>query len=210
VIAAAAVDAGWSAEQAGGMDLITLHRRTVEEFVRRVEAVADDQWKAPTPDSEWDVRTLVNHVVGEERWTAPLLRGMTMAEVGSALDGDLLGDDPRLAAREAAAEATAAVDEHMPGGGIVHLSYGEEDMAEYVRQLSADHLIHGWDLAAATGGDTTMDPELVAEIADWFAGREEMYRAGGAVGPRVEGAAGDPHAQLLAGFGRDAGWRPPG
>lgn len=192
------------------MDVITLHRRTVEEFVRRVDAVADDQWTAPTPDTEWDVRALVNHVVGEERWTAPLLRGMTIAQVGSDLDGDLLGDDPWAAARDAAAEATAAVDQRLPAGGIVHLSYGEEDMAEYVRQLAADHLIHGWDVAAATGGDTTMDPELVAEVADWFAGREEMYRAGGVVGPRVEDAAGDPQSQLLAGFGRDAGWTPRG
>ena len=44
----------------------------------------------------------------------------------------------------------------------MHLSYGDEQMTEYVHQLSADHLIHGWDLAVATGGDVRLDPELVA------------------------------------------------
>jgi hypothetical protein len=46
-----------------------------------------------------------------------------------------------------------------------------------------------------------MDPELVADVAAWFADREELYRAGGAIGPRTE-AGGDPQAELLAAFGR--------
>ena len=40
------------------------------------------------------MRDLVNHVVGEDRWTVPLVEGRTIADVGSSLDGDLLGDDP--------------------------------------------------------------------------------------------------------------------
>lgn len=192
------------------MDLTTLHERTVAEFVARVEAVPDDAWGNPTPCTEWDVRELVNHVVGEDRWTPPLLEGATIAEVGDRFDGDLLGSDPAAAAREAAAAAVASVAERLPGGGQVHLSYGDEQMAEYVHQLAADHLIHAWDLAAAAGGDTTMDPELVATTAAWFADREELYRAGGVTGPRVEPDNDDPAVQLLAAFGRDARWSAPG
>ena len=189
------------------MELETLHRRAVEHWAARVAAVTDDQWDDPTPCTEWSVRDLVNHVVGEELWTAPLLRGRTIAEVGSQFDGDVLGDGPLLKARVASAEAAAVVDEIVPGGGRVQLSYGEEDMGEYVRQLCADHLIHGWDLAAATGGNTSMDPELVAEVATWFAQREAMYRGGGAIGPRQSGR-GDPGPDLLAAFGRASDWGP--
>ncbi len=190
------------------MDLQTLYRRTVEGWTARVAAVGPDQWAAPTPCEDWDVRTLVNHVVGEDVWTGPLMRGSTIEEVGDRFDGDLLGDDPQAAARGAAAEAVAAVGETLPTSGKVHLSYGEEDMAEYVSQLAADHLIHGWDLAAATGGDVDLDEELVAGVAAWFADREEMYREAGAVGPRVTGG-GDARSDLLARFGRDARWAPP-
>lgn len=189
------------------MELMTLHRRAVEHWATRVAAVKKDEWDAPTPCAEWSVRELVNHVVGEELWTVPLLRGKTIEEVGSQFDGDVLGADPLGRARVAADEAVAVVDEIVPGGGHVRLSYGEEDMGEYVRQLCADHLIHGWDLAAATGGDTSMDPELVAEVGVWFAEREAMYRNAGVVGPRPAGA-GDPQSDLLAGFGRTSGWGP--
>ena len=189
------------------MELTTLHRRTVEHWAALVAAVNDDQWGDPTPCTEWSVRDLVNHVVGEDLWTAPLLRGETTQDVGSRFDGDVLGDEPLEKARMAADEAAAVVDEIVPGGGRVHLSYGEEDMGEYVRQLCADHLIHGWDLAAATGGDTSMEPDLVNEVGAWFAEREASYRSGGAIGPRQSGA-GDPQSDLLAGFGRASGWGP--
>ena len=53
------------------------------------------------------MRDLVNHVVGEQRWVVPLLEGRTVAEVGDALDGDLLGQAPQEAAASA---AKAAVD----------------------------------------------------------------------------------------------------
>ena len=52
-------------------------------------------------------------------------------------------------------------------------------MDEYVHQLAADHLVHGWDLAVATGGDTRLDPALVAEVAGWYADREDLYRQAG-------------------------------
>src|SRR5215210_4998300 len=64
------------------MDVISLHARCVAEFTARVATVPEDRWGGPTPCAEWDVRQLVNHVVGEDRWTGPLLEGRTIAEVG--------------------------------------------------------------------------------------------------------------------------------
>lgn len=93
------------------------------------------------------------------------------------------------------------------GGLKVHLSYGDEDAEEYLWQLTTDHAIHGWDLAVATGGDRELDPRLVEGVAGWFAKREELYRSGGAVGPRGPGGDG-PQARLLSALGRDATWGP--
>jgi uncharacterized protein (TIGR03086 family) len=147
----------------------------------------------------------VNHVVGEELWTRPLVEGSTVEEVGDRFDGDVLGDEPRDVAARAAADAAAAMDERGPRGGLVHLSFGETPNDEYAMQLTADHLVHGWDLAAATGQDRALDAGLVDAVGTWFQGREELYRGAGAVGPRV-GAGGDAQTELLAAFGRDASW----
>ena len=121
----------------------------------------------------------------------------TLGEVGDAFDGDLLGADPIGTAEDAAATALAAVAEQLPIGGTVNLSYGDEDIAEYIRQLTADHLIHGWDLAAATGQDRVLDAEVVAEVAAWFAEREDLYRGAGMIAERPAAPVGDPQADLL-------------
>jgi len=187
------------------MDAWTLHRRAVEEWLHRVAAVDDGQWQRPTPCADWDVRALVNHVVGEELWTRPLVEGSTVEEVGDRFDGDVLGDEPRAVVARAAADAAAAMDERGPRGGLVHLSFGETPIDEYAMQLTADHLVHGWDLAAATGQDRALDADLVDAVGTWFQGMEELYRGAGAIGPRV-GAGGDAQTELLAAFGRDATW----
>lgn len=187
------------------MDLNTLYHRTVESWADRVNAVSADQWDQPTPCALWTVRDLVNHVVGEDLWTVPLMQGQTIADVGDRLEGDLLGEDPIATALEAAKQAVSVVAEGLPRGNKVHLSYGEEDLDEYVLQLCADHLVHGWDLAVAVGGDTHLEPELVLGVSSWFKEREEVYRGAGAVGPRVE-VTGDAQTMLLAAFGRDARW----
>ncbi|HEX2117585.1 MAG TPA: maleylpyruvate isomerase N-terminal domain-containing protein, partial [Acidimicrobiales bacterium] len=73
-------------------DLVALFGRAVEGFGRDVAAVRPDQWRDPTPDDEWDVRALVNHLVIEDLWAPPLLDGLTIAQVGDRFDGDQLGD----------------------------------------------------------------------------------------------------------------------
>ncbi|WP_350281017.1 TIGR03086 family metal-binding protein [Kribbella sp. HUAS MG21] len=186
------------------MDAVELHNRTVRDFAELVGGIGTDQWGSPTPCSDWDVRTLVNHVVGEERWAVPLMEGRTIAEVGDTLDGDLLGDDPYAAASEA---ARAAEDAATWSIEKVHLSYGDEDPHEYLRQVAADHLIHGWDLAVAIGAQPRLDPELVDEVATWFADREQLYRSAGMVAEHLDGFT-DAGDALLGAFGRDPRWSP--
>ena len=187
------------------MDVNTLYRRTVEFFADRVNAVKEDQWDDPTPCTDWTVRDLANHVTYENLWTVPLMEGATIEEVGDRFEGDVLGEDPIGSALAAARAAIASVATQLPQGGTVQLSFGETPKEEYAMQLAADNLVHGWDLAVATGGDTRIDPHLVHAIADWFDDREEMYRDGGAISARRP-LTGDAQHDLLARFGRDAAW----
>ncbi|MBC6446138.1 TIGR03086 family metal-binding protein [Actinokineospora xionganensis] len=185
------------------MNLAELHRRSCERFGEHLRAVRHDQWTAPTPCADWDVRGLVNHVTGEDLWTGPLMAGATIGEVGDRFDGDVLGSDPVAAYTDAAESAVDAVSADGALGRTVHLSFGDVPGEEYAWQLFADHLIHGWDLARAIGADDRLDPDLVAACAQWFAKNEDGYREAGAVGARPEVPAdADQQTLLLAGFGR--------
>jgi len=193
------------------MDLLETYRRSVAEFIERIGQVGPEQWSDPTPCSDWDVRTLVNHVVVEERWMVPLLAGEGVESVGHRFDGDQLGADPAGTAREAAQRAVDAVS--VPGalGRTVPLSAGDTPVPEYVRQLVAEHLVHSWDLAVAIGADPRLDAGAVRECADWFADRMADYRQGNLIHARVDVPAdADEQDHLIAGFGRDPDWSPPG
>src|SRR6266511_4232982 len=126
-------------------DVRKLHQRAIESFGARVHAIRDGQWDARTPCEEWDVRTLVNHLVSENRWMPPLLAGVAIAEVGDRFESDLPGDDGKAAWDESAAEAVAAVNDQGAMERIVHLSFGDFPGQEYTMQVFSDLVVHGWD-----------------------------------------------------------------
>lgn len=186
-------------------EVVDLYRRAMEQFGDRLRAVRADQWDGPTPCTDWTVRDLANHVIGENRWMPPLLEGKTIADVGDALDGDLLGDDPAAAWDDAAAAALAAAREPGVMERTVHLSFGDFPGRYYVGQVLSDHVIHAWDLARAIGADEALDPELVRFAYDELVPQLDEARSAGAFGPRAdvdEGA--DLQTKLLAEAGRRA------
>jgi uncharacterized protein (TIGR03086 family) len=191
------------------MSVVTVYRRCVLDFGRRVRQVRQEQWSDPTPCADWDVRTLVNHVVSEQLWTVPLFAGETIEQVGDRFDGDVLGADPAGEAERAASSAALAAQAPDLLDRTVHLSFGLTPAEEYLYQLLADNLVHGWDLAAAIGADRTLDEHAVRLCSTWFAGREDMYRDSGIIGPAVTlDANAGPADRLLAAFGRDPHWTP--
>jgi uncharacterized protein (TIGR03086 family) len=186
------------------MDLLEQHARALAEFDRRVERLPSDLWHAPTACAGWDVRTLVNHLVAEQRWAPHLLAGETLEEVGDRYDGDLLGDDPQGVWREASTEARAAFERPGVLDGTVHTSMGELPAEEYLRQMTLDLAVHAWDLTPHTGLDDRLDPELVDELYDTWRPREEMLAGSGVFDPPVPTADdADPQRKLLGLLGRD-------
>jgi uncharacterized protein (TIGR03086 family) len=179
---------------------------SVARFERALAAVDAGDWTRPTPCADWDVRALVAHVVDEHRWVAGLLGGRTIAEIEPGLDADPLGDHAMGAWRRTTGESLAAVAALDDPQRIVHLSFGDVPAEEYLAQLTADHVIHTWDLARAIGADEHLDAELVAAVRSWFEPMEPLYRGAGAIGERAalpERAS--ERSTLLAMFGRADG-----
>jgi uncharacterized protein (TIGR03086 family) len=185
-------------------DLVELFSRATGRFTERVGGVPADGWSRSTPCADWDVRALVNHVTYEQLWAPHLVAGQTIADVGDRYEGDVLGDDPATAWRDAIAGSVSA----FAGADLdatVHLSYADVPCREYLTQMLTDAEIHGWDLATATGQDQTVDPEIASLLlAEWSAQRE-LVRASGVFGEEVEVSDdADDATKLLALLGRRA------
>ncbi len=184
---------------------IEMFERAVAGFGRNVAATTGAQWHDPTPCTEWDVRTLVNHLTVEQLWVRSLVDGATVAEVGDRLDGDQLGDDPVSAWNTAVAESSAAFGAPGALDGRVTLSYGPRPTVEYCWEMTVDALIHTWDLARGIGADETLDGELVALAYERTLPFAELLAESGLFDPPVPVEDSAPlQTKLLALVGRRA------
>jgi uncharacterized protein (TIGR03086 family) len=189
-------------------DLVEVHGRCGRRFAALTAGVGPGQWQDSTPCSEWDVRTLVHHLLYEARWVPPLLDGLTIEQIGSRFDGDLLGGDapawPGLLA-SAIEQAHTAVAQPGALDRTVHLSFGDVSGQEYVLQLTLDLAIHGWDLAQATGQDGPLDPDAVAVLLGWAEANTELLAGSGMFGsPVSSGPSAPDDVRLLGLLGRQA------
>jgi uncharacterized protein (TIGR03086 family) len=192
------------------MDTLDL-TSTTAEVARLLPGVRDEQLAGPTPCAGTPVGGLLDHLVGltdafrlaaekrpvtgGPRWSADELP----ADWRTRLPGQLAGlaaawRDP--AAWDGMAEVVGV---RLPAGAMAVIAANEV-------------LLHGWDLAVATGQPyTPPDPVLVerclAFAVDLAAGSPEMRD--GMYGPVVPVADDAPaFDRLLGQTGRDPGWRP--
>ena len=185
------------------MNAVDFYRRATEEFDRRMHGVTPAAWTQPTPCAEWDVHSLVNHIVNENRWIPPLLAGKTIDDVGDSLDGDLLGSDGYASWNDSRKLALESAEATAPDS-IVHVSFGDIPAEMYLSQVAFDHVIHSWDLARATGADEEIASDLVSVALEFIRPQAEMWRMGGSFGPALTLPDGtDTQGELLALTGRD-------
>lgn len=171
------------------------------EFGRRLDAVPPGAWGDPTPCDGWSVRDLVEHVVEETCWARSAL-------VPGSGEDPRPGEDPTTRWHEAAAALSDALSTTDVLDREVDVSSGSATARDVLPELTVDHLVHAWDLARATDGDTQLDPDLVDACAAWFDDHEHAWRTAGEIGPGLD-VPSDAGSQqvLLARFGRDDGPR---
>lgn len=187
------------------MELLECHDRALGATRALVADVRTDQWHDPTGCGDWDVRALVNHVVAGNLWAAELAAGRTIDEVGDRLDGDVLGDE-LVSAYDASAKQASEVF-HAPGAldAPCAVSYGPVPGSVYLGHRFVDVLVHGWDLAVATGQPSELDAELAQACLDVIAPQVDELSTSGAFGAPVDVPADAPvDVRLLGLLGRRA------
>jgi uncharacterized protein (TIGR03086 family) len=140
-----------------------------------VEGVTPSQMGDETPCSDWNVEELLNHIIG----------GATLG--ASTFGGNAPEADNALAAYDGATEAaiSAMSTDGAMEGNITSPSGGEMPGGYFATLLAMDNLIHGWDLAKATGQSTELPEDLVDIMYADFEPQMDGFRQGDRFGPEV-------------------------
>jgi uncharacterized protein (TIGR03086 family) len=150
-------------------DPIELLALANDEFARRLRLVGAADWWRPTTCSEWDVRALVNHVVGANVRYQLLLHGAPTEQVEATRGVDHLGDDALASFVASAVGVVACFHEDGALERIAHHATGDRTGRELLSMRVLDAAIHGWDLARTIGADETLDDDVVAFLVAYTA-----------------------------------------
>ena len=124
-----------------------------------------------TPAAEWSVADLVEHLIDEHRWAAPLLHGQDLESAAKVVKGTRsLPVDGGIGANLAEAWDEAAVgsaDAFAADGALdrtVALSRGDTPVRNYITEMIVDLVVHGWDLGTAIGYPRPLPDDLVEAV----------------------------------------------
>ncbi|NIJ12484.1 uncharacterized protein (TIGR03086 family) [Saccharomonospora amisosensis] len=194
---------------AGGYDLAP----ATEELARLVRGVRDDQLGGPTPCEHMNVGDLLGHI-----------DGLALAFTGAAREkpghvDDLpqpprppsagLGEDWRTRVAQRLRDLASAWREESAWSGETEAG-GVTMPGEVAGVVALDEVIvHGWDLAVATGQDFHCEPALLAVALEFVRSSVAEHPDGspGLFGPPAAVPDNAPTlARLIALTGRDPSW----
>lgn len=181
-------------------DISDRYRRLADHFATIIAATPQDRWSAPSPCEDWTATDVVTHVVDAQ--------AMFLGLVGrTPVDAPPAAEQPLAAFRAVSAQVLADLEDPERAAETFEGFAGTSRFDVAVdRSVSFDLVVHGWDLARATGGDETIDPaeaeRLLTVDVPAFG---DMLHAPGVCGPALPVAEDAPVAQrLLAELGRSS------
>ncbi|MEU8178532.1 TIGR03086 family metal-binding protein [Microbispora hainanensis] len=178
------------------------HRQVAGLFTERVRGTR--AWDAPSPVDGWAARDVVRHLT---EW----FPGFLASGSGIKLPCGPSADEDPVAAWQVHCDGVQAVldDPETAHRELVNPHIGSVPLAAAIdRFYTADVFMHTWDLSRATGQDDRLDAGFCAELLAGMEQMEQVIRASGQFGARVEVPAdADVQAKLLGLIGRDPLWR---
>jgi len=167
-----------------------------------VAGIPATRWNDPTPCPGWTVRDVANHLVGGLRIFAAQLTG---TDPGGEHEDDWLGDAPAAAYADAAAAVLAAW--RAPGAmdRTLDISLGPVPAPLGAVIELTEVVVHGLDLAVATGQADRVDEEQAAALHRLMLEMGfDAFRIPGVFGAAVDVPGTAPaHLQLLGFLGRE-------
>ncbi|MGP4114829.1 TIGR03086 family metal-binding protein [Streptomyces sp. 4N509B] len=153
-----------------------LMARAAREAARLARGVRADQLDGPTPCAEFDTRTLVNH------WVLYTSHGLERRARREAIPPELterdFTADPDWADAYAAQleRAVAAWADPAAWEGEIDFGGGSAPAATVAQMVIKEMVVHGWDVAQATGQRVEVDDELAGLVLAVVEEHGELYR----------------------------------
>jgi uncharacterized protein (TIGR03086 family) len=179
----------------------------VGDFEKVLAGIGQDQWTLPSPCSEWTVHQVANHVQFGNRQFAAAIAGTPEGPWRKDPEADLLGDKPVAAFRDLADAMLVAFGQPGVFERIVVVGVGPVPGIAALHLRIVEHLVHGWDLARATGQQAVFDEEVAAQAYAFTEEKLADVPAGStAFGtPKPAPAGASAVDRLAALLGRDVG-----
>ena len=184
-------------------DMPQLLAAAAERTTGIVEGIDDADLGRPTPCEAYDVRALLNHLIGVYRMFDAL--GHHRQPPEDALTGDHMDGDWRTRYRTETGRVLAAWTRPSAYEGMSPLGL---PAAMAPRLLLTDLVVHGWDLAIATGQNIDVDETVAENVHDMVRTMGDRGRARGVFAAPVPVPADAPLLdRILGDSGRDPRWR---
>jgi uncharacterized protein (TIGR03086 family) len=177
-------------------------RRVAARFTDVVEAVPAGAWSSPAPCEGWVARDIVRHLI---EWV-PSFFSRAGIELPVSMSVD---DDPVKAWAQLRDALQARLDDPAVSESEIDIEpVGRHTVAAAIEQfVTADIVVHTWDLAKAAGLDATIDRDMATRMLPGMAAIGDMLVASGHYKPAV--AVPDDATvedKLIASTGRDPAW----
>ncbi|HEX5919101.1 MAG TPA: TIGR03086 family metal-binding protein [Nocardioides sp.] len=184
-------------------DHLSLFQQRADRFTEVLEAVgrSGGDWDAPSPCDGWSARDVVGHVLETQR------DFLDRQGLDAGPEPDLT--DPTAAWRAQRAHVTSVLGTDGVAAREYDGFFGRTTIAATVADFYGwDLVVHGSDVARATGQEWSVSEAEAADLHATADGWGPALHSEGVCGPAVEvGPDASVTERLLARLGRDPGWR---
>jgi uncharacterized protein (TIGR03086 family) len=184
-------------------DIVKMHDRALEATTAIVANADPASFGKRTPCAEFDVRALLNHMIAGNYRFERIAHGEPATSVPAT--GDFVRDDALTPYRRSAAAVSEAWADPSALDRTAQLPFGEFPGAFALGIHTVETIVHGWDLAKATGQPTELDPDLYTVAWQNSKDIDETFRGPGRpFGPAVTPRPGASDTDtLMAWLGRE-------
>jgi uncharacterized protein (TIGR03086 family) len=188
-------------------DLTTIlhdYRRSLDVMNAAIQSADPDRWDGPSPCAEWTAREVAGHAITFIRNVVALAGNGPAPDFHAEVEfAAVAGHDPvatwdatlTLVERELLSRPDRLAAVRTTPLGV------EMPMLQFLTFQGMDPVVHGWDIATATGGSTDIPDDLADKYVARFSPVADQARAAGLLGPAQEGGA-TPAERLLDFCGR--------